>query len=506
MQWTIRALKILKKYFNIDELKDKQEDVINELLGNNDVIGLLPTGYGKSFCYILPPLLTKKTIFIISPLISLMDDQKDKLEKAGIHVSALHSLNLNKSEDIKKILTGEIKIVFMSPETLISGDGLVLAKQLMVNNLLGYLAIDESHCLSSWGHEFRQDYTKLKMFRDLIPNIPILAVTATATDLVIKEIIDTLKLKSPRVIKANFDRPNLYLSILDIPKESIKKKAKNKESHLLVLDYINKYPNEKIIVYVFKRDDTETISNKINIINNCSKPYHAKLDDEDRNKIHNDFINGNKKVIISTTAFGMGIDQNVKCVIIIGCPSSVEEYYQQIGRAGRDGLLCETILYYSHGDFNKKRHHIIKENQSYQLKKNKQDNLYRMKHLYETKICRRHYILDYFGCESDTYFDYVGFTCNNCDNCYNKLVDVTNKYYNYYINNIKMESKYSSYIKEFELNKLLKYWKDYILLKKYTLEQIPENLKIKLPIISDINDGDEYDDIYNKGVSLMKIH
>ena len=350
MLWTDKVKKILKKYWKYDSLKEKQIQVINELLLGNDVIGLLPTGYGKSMCYILPALITKKVIFIISPLISLMDDQKDKLIKMNIPVASLNGNNRNRDIEYKEIIDGKIKIVYMTPEYLTDNNGLELAQLLTDNNMLGYLAIDESHCLSSWGHDFRPNYLKIKNFRDLFPLIPILAVTATARERVVSEISNFLKLQNPKIIRANFDRPNLFLKCIEMPKE----KKKLMPEWKIIKNYINKYPNEKIIVYINNRNDTEKISNSINLnINNCSNAYHAGLSKDDREEIQNNFNEGKIKIIISTIAFGMGIDQVVKCVLIFGCPSSIEEYYQEIGRGGRDGLPCETVLYYK--DFGKKK-------------------------------------------------------------------------------------------------------------------------------------------------------
>ena len=196
MLWTDKAKKILQKYWGFSELKDKQINVINELLLGNDVIGLLPTGYGKSMCYLIPPLVTKKAILIISPLISLMDDQKEKLTKMNIPVSALHGNNKDKDREIFEIIDGNIKIIYMSPEYLVKGDGLELAKSLIESNLLGFLAVDEAHCVSVWGHDFRPEYLKIREFRNLYPNIPILAVTATATKLVTSEITNFLNLQN----------------------------------------------------------------------------------------------------------------------------------------------------------------------------------------------------------------------------------------------------------------------------------------------------------------------
>ncbi len=357
MLWTDKALKILKKYFDFATLKDKQIDVINELLKGNDVVGLLPTGYGKSMCYILPPLLTKKIIFIVSPLISLMDDQKENLSLKGITVATLHGNNKNRQNEILEICEGNIKIVYMSPEFLVEGDGLALANNLVDNNLLGFLAIDESHCLSSWGHDFRPNYLLLKEFRSLFPKIPILAVTATAKKAVVTDICNFLNLNSPKVISANFDRPNLFLGCKEIPKDFkrsakgtiLKKKGEpimtNISKWSIIKNYINKYPNDRIIIYVGSRNDTQELADDINMyISECAVAYHAGLSKNTRETVQSSFIDGSIKVIVSTIAFGMGIDQIVRCVIVFGCPSSIEGYYQESGRAGRDGLPSETYL------------------------------------------------------------------------------------------------------------------------------------------------------------------
>ena len=427
MKWTIKAEKLLEKYWNIKKLKDEQFEVINNLLLGNDVIGLLPTGFGKSMCYLLPPLLVKKIILIVSPLISLMEDQKEKLDSKEIPCSALHSNNVNKLEDIENILLGNIKIVFMSPEYLIS-DGLELADKLFKKGILGFLAIDEAHCISSWGHDFRPEYKQINTFRNKYKDIPILAITATATDKVKDDIISSLELNNAIVIRASFDRPNLYLEISEIPKED-KIIFKNKKSTIktvsvdkieLVIPFIQKYPDEKIIIYVNSRDDTLELSTKLNkIYPNISEGYHAGLSKKKRNTIQSDFITGTIKVIICTIAFGMGIDQIVRCVIIFGCPSSIEEYYQQIGRCGRDGTPANTVLYFDYKNF-----HIAEwmlkdiKFKFPALYQSKIRNLNNMKYLINEKnTCRRKYILNYFN---ETYNTN---NCKKCDNClknYNK--------------------------------------------------------------------------------------
>ncbi len=435
MLWTDKATKILKKYFKFTELKDKQIEVINSFLKGNDVIGLLPTGYGKSMTYILPPLLTKKTMFVISPLISLMEDQKDNLEKVGITVATLHCNNINKQDEIFKIIDGDIKIVYMSPEYLVEGDGLDLARALSEKNMLGFIAVDESHCISSWGHDFRPNYLKLKYIREEFPQIPILALTATAKTQVINEIHQLLKLNNPVIVSASFDRPNLLIKCKEMDKEQKYNKKgypmKNKDGvnimsnvdkWLIVRDYINKYQNDKIIIYVNSRADTEELSREINNnIKNCSSHYHAGLSKKIRDKVQTDFNEGDIKVIISTIAFGMGIDQVVRCVIIFGCPSSIEEYYQQIGRGGRDGLPCETILYFDMANFMRTKSMLQKEITNPKLLNTRINNLYKICDFYKTTNCRRRYILNYFGQTAPK-------MCDNCDNClYKKSIGTTSK-------------------------------------------------------------------------------
>lgn len=415
MLWTIKASKILKKYWNINNLKDKQFEVINQLLLGNDVIGLLPTGYGKSMCYIIPPLVTKKIIFIISPLLSLMEEQKNKLLNINIPCCALNSNNKNKNEDIQEIMNDNIKIVFMSPEYLMKTDAIELARTLIQYNKLGFFAIDESHCISSWGHDFRPEYRNICKLREYFPTIPILAVTATATQTVCNDIIKLLLLNNPIIVRASFDRPNLYIKINEIPTIPILKNKKIKENNIpienIIIKYVNKYINDKIIIYINSREETEKVSDELNKINNgCCEAYHAGLSKKLRDDIHNRFINGNIKIIISTIAFGMGIDQIVRCVLIFGFPSSIEEYYQQIGRGGRDGLYCETVLYFDKNKFYKLFFMIKNKNIQ------KKNNLNNIKKLIDIETCRRKYILEYFNekCNFNK--------CNNCDNCCKEIL------------------------------------------------------------------------------------
>ncbi len=507
MLWTDKVKKYLKKYWKIDSLKEKQIEVINELLLGNDVIGLLPTGYGKSLCYLLPPLITKKTIFIISPLISLMDDQKDKLNKMNIPCAALHGYNKNKDQEIFRIIDGEIKIVYMSPEYMIKSNGLDLAKTLIDDNKLGFLAVDESHCISVWGQDFRQEYTKIKIFRELFPQIPIIAVTATATDVVCKDIIKILGLNNPSLVRASFDRPNLYIKVQEIPTISITEKSKkgNKfkivqkpvAKEQLVLEWIKKYPNEKIIVYINSRKDTEELASELNkLTKNCCENYHAGLSKQQREEIQTKFIEGEIKVIISTIAFGMGIDQIVRCVIIFGSPSSIEEYYQQIGRGGRDGKPCDTILYFDYGSLIIAKHMLRDIKMKYpNVYKAKLNNLNQIGKFAYLNTCRRKFILEYLN-ESCNFF-----TCGNCDNCCEQehkdmtdkfwpiimrpntnLLGITNEIRNKYLTDItELDKNNKDKVINLDLLGPIWEWKKYIIENKINRNNLPETLKIKIP-------------------------
>ncbi len=505
MLWTDKAKKLLKKYWKIPELKEKQFEVINELLLGNDVIGLLPTGYGKSLCYLLPPLVTKKTMFIISPLISLMDDQKEKLIQMDIPCAALHGNNKNKDQEVFQVIDGTIKIVYMSPEYLIKGDGLELANTLVESDQLGFLAVDESHCISVWGQDFRPEYTKIKLFRESFPQIPILAVTATATDTVCQDIGKFLHLSNPVLVRASFDRANLYLAISEMPTIQIEEKrprsvkiiTKTKEKETIVMEYMEKYPGEKIIIYANSRKDCEELATQLNKLRKgCCEAYHAGLSKGLRESIQSKFSEGDIKVIISTIAFGMGIDQTVRVVIIFGSPSSVEEYYQQIGRAGRDGKPAETILYFEYTNLIIAKHMLKDIKQKYPaLARAKENNLNKVSKLVFTNTCRRRFILDYFN-EPFSFY-----TCGNCDNCCeSELVDMTEQFYPIifkpgntperaasdikynYLTEVKLLDKNNKEKQqELFLNNDIWQWKKYLIENKLKLSNIPDNIRFKIP-------------------------
>ena len=538
--WEKRKRKVakkLKKYWGYSSLKPKQIEIISNFVDGKDVVGLLPTGYGKSMCYLVPPLITKKTIFIISPLISLMDDQKEKLLKRGIPVSALHGNNSRKDKEVFDIIDNKIHIVYMSPEYLINGDGMELAKTLFKDGNLGYFAVDESHCISVWGHDFRKSYLKLYKFRKKFPTIPILAVTATATDIVVKDIVKNLRMKNNLMIHANFDRPNLYIKCVNVFNENLRrvgnkyclngalhvldsknkcKKCKinpktynyndeefnqlrnNKKRKFvpklsridLMKKYLNKYENDKIIIYCTSRKETVEVADDLNNIKKgFAEAYHAGMSKKLRERIQSNFSSGKVNIIVSTIAFGMGIDQIVRCVLIFGASSSIEEYYQQIGRAGRDGLPAETILFYEDQQMKVKIEMIKKESSSKILKDIKIQNVNNMRRLCFYTGCRRRFILEYFKERTPKFF-----CCYNCDNCSERdLVDFTEKVWEILYSNKDARKLFNK--NEIELLKknnilrgtkkyfktdYLNFWKGLIEFKKYKLETIPDKLKIKV--------------------------
>ena len=420
LQKTVLQKTVLKYWPDII-LKDKQIEIILSYIDGHDAIGLLPTGYGKSMCYILPPLITNKVIFIISPLISLMEDQKEKLIEKNIAVSTLHSNNTNKTKEIECIIKGDINIVYMSPEFLIDGDGMELASKLIKKNRMGFLAVDECHCISTWGHDFRNNYLNIKQFRINYPTIPILAVTATATEKVVYDIIDNLNLINTKIVRANYDRPNLYIKCIAVNKNDIK---------INIIDnYITKWKNDKIIIYCNNRKDTEELSiaitNKYNIL--CAS-YHAGMDKDIRLNIQKKFSNNELNCIVSTVAFGMGIDQIIRCVIILGAPNSIENYYQMIGRAGRDNLQADTVFFFQHKNImieksiNTKKMNLLDEKEQRSVLLHKNECLNNIVKYFYINTCRRKFILEYFN-EIPKFF-----CCNNCDNCCDReLIDYTDK-------------------------------------------------------------------------------
>ena len=398
--------KILKKYFGHEKLKDEQFLIINNIVNNKkDVCAILSTGYGKSICYQLPYLITDKTVIIVSPLISLMTDQKLSLEKLGIPVFCFNS-DSKMTEKIKQmtsITSGMHKIVYVTPEYLQMCESFL--KELNDMDGISMICIDEAHCMSSWGNDFRESYSKLNVIREWIPDVPILAVTATASEKVRLDICKMLKLKNPIMVVGKFDRPNLYINV--------SYKSDNIQSDLGEL--LTKYNNEYIIVYCKTRDDTDNVASKINDYGTSCYAYHAGLSNIERDNIQRKFNKGEYKCIVATIAFGMGINvPNVRLVIHYSCPKNLESYYQEIGRAGRDGLQSECYLFYSKKDFIINRF-FIKDIPNLKHREYLEQEIRNIEKYVYTNHCRRKILLGSFGEDFDK--------CTNCDNCLNKTIN-----------------------------------------------------------------------------------
>lgn len=391
--------KLLKDVFGYDKFRDKQLDIINAVLEGRDVSVIMFTGAGKSLCYQYPAVYMKKTCFVISPLISLMNDQIAKLNDMGIMSCTLNSTVTNKSQLRSQIMDGEFTLVYVAPEYIVKQESFIT--ELVDNDIIGLFAIDEAHCTSTWGNDFRESYKQLNLLRKWAPDIPIIALTATATKLVEQDIINFLKLKNPIVFKTTFDRPNLVINV--------KSKSKNLLNDLLPL--INK--NDRTIIYCQTQKETEEIASLLRKQKILSGSYHAGMPADKRKDVHNKFIAGSLMVIVATVAFGMGIDTTIRKVIHYGMPKNMESYYQEIGRAGRDGQRAECHLYYAMSDTQKNNYFI----------NNIGDRKYReismrlymvMKNFIFSNNCRRAFILDYFG---ETYHKD---NCQSCDNCMTK--------------------------------------------------------------------------------------
>ena len=333
-------LAALEQYFGFSEFKGTQEQAIQSLLSGRDTFVIMPTGGGKSLCYQLPAMMLEGCAIVVSPLIALMKNQVDLIRGYSEHDEVAHFLNssLNKGQ-IKVVkedlLSGKTKLLYVAPETLTKQENLDFFSDLKVS----FFAVDEAHCISEWGHDFRPEYRRLKeMMEEINPAAPIIALTATATPKVQSDIVKNLSLNHPEILISSFNRENLYYEV--------QPKIKKDQTVKSIVKYITKHKKKSGIIYTLNRKTTEELADLLKANNIKAVAYHAGLDQKLRAERQDQFLNEDVQVIVATIAFGMGIDQIVKCVLIIGCPSSIEEYYQQIGRGGRDGKHCETVLYF----------------------------------------------------------------------------------------------------------------------------------------------------------------
>jgi ATP-dependent DNA helicase RecQ len=387
----------LKRHFGYDQFRPLQREIISDALAGRDVFVLMPTGGGKSLCFQLPALTRQGLTIIVSPLISLMKDQVDALQTSGIPATYLNS-TLDRKEAVARwrgLHRGDYRMLYVAPERLMLDTFLERA----VNWNIAQFAIDEAHCISEWGHDFRPEYRDLKRLRTHFPDVPMMALTATATERVRADVVKQLKLRKPRCYVASFNRPNLTYRV--VPKTA---------PYEQLLEFIRSRPDDSGIIYCASRKSAESLARNLKEDGVSAKPYHAGLTSSERTKNQEAFLRDDVRVVTATIAFGMGINKpNVRFVVHYDLPKNLESYYQETGRAGRDGLPSECVLLFSASDVAKQLHFI--EEKSENEARIAREQLRQMVHYAETRECRRVTLLRYFGEE------YTKPSCEGCDNC-----------------------------------------------------------------------------------------
>jgi RecQ family ATP-dependent DNA helicase len=390
----------LKSVFGYDNFRDKQLEIIKTILDGRDVCAIMFTGAGKSLCFQFPAICTDKLSIVISPLISLMNDQCIKMLQAGVPACCINS-EMEYSEKCKvlqEVKENKYRLLYTTPEYLIKQKALVT--RLHKDEILLLVAVDEAHCCSSWGNDFRMDYKKLSCLKEWCPSLPIITLTATATEIVQNDIIDTLQLVNPLIVKTTFNRDNLFISV----------RTKSDDPLEDIVPLIVEENNKPVIIYCGTRSNTESINELLKQNGIICDSYHAGMDPKDKSNVHNKFIRNEIDCVVATVAFGMGIDKPIRTVVHYCVPMDLESYYQEIGRAGRDGILANCIMFKSNKDL-QIDHYIINKIEDETFRDYKMSLLASVKRFISTTGCRRKMILGYFGEDYDTP------CCGLCDNC-----------------------------------------------------------------------------------------
>lgn len=392
----------LNKYFGYKSFRSNQKEIIQHTLENKDCVVLMPTGGGKSICFQLPAMLSEGLTLVISPLIALMKDQVESLKSNGINAEFLNSSQdaIEEQSIISEVKDGKVKLLYISPERLFAQHFHEFLSSIEISRI----AIDEAHCVSSWGHHFRPEYSRLSILKDWFPNVPTIALTATADKAVRTDIAELLGMKNSEIFISSFDRPNISLTVL--PGQKKWEQIKN---------ILQRHMDNTGIIYCSSRKATEDLALKLQDMGLRAKPYHAGLNSQIRSKTQEDFLNDKVQLIVATIAFGMGIDKaNVRYVIHYNMPGNLDSYYQEFGRAGRDGNPAEAILFYSYRDV-QTHMGFIEDNDNPQYKEILIHKLNRMQEYAEAQQCRRTILLTYFS-------EFPENVCGNCDVCHNPPV------------------------------------------------------------------------------------